>query len=78
MQQLKRTQEALRTATADYIRAKRDKQVAEASAVSAEASLASELERASQKVCANTTTMVTTMLADYAHIMPSRSGAGTS
>lgn len=51
MQKIKRTEEALRTATTDYILARRDKQVAEARAVTAEADLANGKEEAASKVC---------------------------
>lgn len=50
MKKIKRTEEALRTATTDYILARRDKQVAEAKAVTAEAALAKEREQAAHKV----------------------------
>ena len=51
MQKVKRTEEALRNTTTDYILARRDKQVAEARAVTAETALAQEKEQGSQQVC---------------------------
>lgn len=50
MQKIKRTEEALRTATTDYILARRDKQVAEARAITSEAALAKEREQATHQV----------------------------
>lgn len=46
----KRTEEALRSATTDYILARRDKQSAEARAVAAEEALQQEKDRAEQEV----------------------------
>eukprot|EP00892_Ulva_mutabilis_P005163 jgi/Ulvmu1/3018/UM015_0058.1 len=50
MQKIKRTEEALRHATTDYILARRDKQVAEARAVTAETDLTQQKEQATHKL----------------------------
>lgn len=49
---IKRTEAALRSATTDYILARRDKQTAEARAVTSEDALKLERDKAVQQVCA--------------------------
>jgi coiled-coil domain-containing protein 77 len=48
---VKRTEEALRSATTDYILARRDKQAAETRAVAAEEALQLQKESAQHEVC---------------------------
>jgi coiled-coil domain-containing protein 77 len=48
---IKRTEAALRSATTDYILARRDKQTAEARAITAEDALQQERDKAARQVC---------------------------